>query len=723
MKAGEGRQEARPLTRVRVRLLLLGLCTSLAVVAVASRLAYLTIFAKEEYEARGLVQYQRRLKLDARRGTIHDRNGRALAESVEVDSLYSVPSAFTPERAHEAAGPIARCLGIPRRRVLTRLQGDKDFVWLERKAGPEATRCVEALNVGGVHSVEESRRFYPKRRLASQVLGYVGVDNAGMGGVEYALEERIKGEPGSRVIWSDALNRRAGTRVEKRPIPGESVYLTLDENLQYIAETELSAAVRESRSRSGIAILMRPHTGEILAMASVPTFNPNRFNDSPESQRRNRSVTDVYEPGSTFKIVAAAAALEEGVTTEDERIDCGQGGIRIADRYIRDHKPFDVLTFREVVSLSSNVGMIRIGQRLGKSRMDAYVRAFGFGEPTGVELPAESRGILRAVDRWGPVTSASITFGQEVSVTPLQMVAAANVIATSGYLMRPRLVLGFGGSDGAIVPALSPEPVRRVVSETTARRMTEILVEVVEKGTGKTAALRGYRVAGKTGTAQKAVPGGYSKTDFIASFVGFAPAYRPEVTALVILDSPEGDHSGSRAAAVFARIVERSLGQLGVPRDEEEVARFAKVWPQTEPILSMRAPVAAEPTAAVSDASWSRPAGAGAPEVLGLSARDALARFVSFGLVPKVEGTGFVVEQSPAAGVPLVPGVEARLVLSHIPLGAPGPSAPSVAPREAGGAIRVAEVSRPAVAPGASAGPAGTSRKRPAIREVNEEFR
>jgi cell division protein FtsI (penicillin-binding protein 3) len=704
------------LTRVRVRLLLLGLSTSLAVAAVASRLSYLTIVAKEEYESRGLVQYQQRLKLDARRGTIHDRNGRPLAESVEVESLYAVPSAFTPERAQEAASAIARCLEIPRRRVFTRLQGDKDFVWLERKASPEATRCVEGLNIGGVHSVEESRRFYPKRLLASQVLGYVGVDNEGMGGVEYALEERIKGEAGSRVIWSDALKRRAGTRVEKRSIPGESVYLTLDENLQYIAETELSTAVRDSRSRSGIAIVMRPVTGEILAMASFPSFNPNRFGDAPESHRRNRSVTDVYEPGSTFKIIAAAAALEEGVTTEDERIDCGQGGIRIADRYIRDHRPFDVLTFREVVSLSSNVGMIRIGQRLGKSRLEAYVKAFGFGEPTGVELPAESRGILRSADRWGPVTSASITFGQEVSVTPLQMVTAANVIAGSGYLMRPRLVLGFSGSDGALVPALSPEPVRRVVSEGTARRMTDILIDVVERGTGKTAAIPGYRVAGKTGTAQKAVPGGYSRTDFIASFVGFAPAYRPELTALVILDSPEGDHSGSRAAAVFARIVDRALVHLGVPRDEEEVVRFAKVWPQREPILPSGA------AAAVREAAWSASTGPGAPDVLGLSTRDALARFVASGLVPQLEGTGFVIEQRPAAGQRLEPGVEVLLVLGPRAPSSPGPFAPWTPSRVAPGAIRVAGVSDPA-APGDSAGLGEISRRRPATGEVSEEFR
>ncbi len=694
----KGVEEVRPLTRVRVRLLLLGLSTSLAVAAVALRLSYLTIVARDEYESRGLVQYQQRLKLDARRGTIHDRNGRGLAESVEVDSLYAVPSAFSPEEAQAAAGAIARCLEIPRRRVLARLQGKRDFAWLERKASPKAVRCVEALNLGGVQSIEESRRFYPKRRLASQVLGYVGIDNQGMGGVEYALQERIKGEPGSRIIWTDALKRRAGTRVEKRPIPGESVYLTIDENLQYIAESELSSAVRESRSRSGMAIVMRPHTGELLAMASFPSFNPNRFGDSPESHRRNRSVTDVYEPGSTFKIVAAAAALEEGVTTEDERIDCGQGGIRVADRYIRDHRAFDVLTFHEVVSHSSNVGMIRIGQRLGKSRLEAYVRAFGFGEPTGIELPAESRGILRSAERWGPVTTASITFGQEVSVTPLQMVAAANVIATSGYLMRPRLVLGFSGSDGALMPALSPEPIRRVIGEATARRMTDILVEVVEKGTGKSAALAGYRVAGKTGTAQKAVPGGYSKTDFIASFVGFGPAYRPEVTALVILDSPEGDHSGSRAAAVFARIVERSLLHLGVPRDEEEVVRFAKVWPQTEPILPSGA-------AAVRDAAWPAEASPGAPEVLGLSARDALARFVASGLVPEIAGKGFVVEQSPAAGQWLEPGIEAQLVLGPRALAPDGAGRPAPAPLRAPETVRVARAS------GAGA------------REVIEEFR
>jgi cell division protein FtsI (penicillin-binding protein 3) len=653
------------LTGLRVRLLILGLSTALAVVAVSARLLWVTLILGDSLRARGELQQQQTLKLDARRGTVFDRNGRELAVSVDVESVYAAPTAFAGGDAREAADRIGSCLGISKNRIAARLEGKKNFVWLERKADPEAVRCVRALNVPGVGFLEESRRFYPKRRLASQILGYVGIDNEGMGGVEYALQDEIKGDPGRRIIWTDALRRRAGSWVDKPSVPGRSVYLTIDENIQHIAETELAAAVRESDSKSGIALLMRPYTGELLAMASYPSFNPNRYQDSPESHRRNRSVTDVYEPGSTFKIVAASAALEEGVVTEDERIDCGSGSIPIADRLIRDSRPFDVLSFREVVQRSSNVGMIRIGQRLGKERLEAYIRAFGFGEPTGIELPAESRGILRPSSSWGPISAASIAFGQEVSVTAIQMIAAANVVATSGYLMRPRLVLGFGGEASRAM--VRPEPVRRVIREDTARRMREILSGAVEHGTGQRAAIEGYRVAGKTGTAQKAVLGGYSQSEYIASFVGFAPAARPEITALVILDSPEGDHSGSRAASVFARVVERSLSYLGVPRDDEPVARFAKVWPQSAPILGAPAPAApGSVLMEVGASSWAtaRSRRVEAPDVLGLPSRDALASFVARGLVPDLAGEGFVVDQSPLPGDTIEPGARARLVLA-----------------------------------------------------------
>lgn len=668
--------DARLPSRLRLRLLLLGLGSCLWVLAVAARLAFLTIAERDELREKAELQYQHTLKLDAARGTLLDRNGRVLAMSVEAESIYVVPKAFTGDFRETVARDLAACLHAPPRRVSARLEGDKSFAWLERKAMPNDVRCVRALNLAGVGFLPESRRFYPKRYLASQVLGYVGVDNEGMSGVEYALEDVVRGEPGRRIIWTDALKRRAGSRVEKGSSPGRSAFLTLDENLQHIAETELEAAVRESRAKSGIAILMKPGTGEILAMASYPGFNPNRYGDFPQSHWRNRSVTDVYEPGSTFKIVAAAAALEEGVTTEDERIDCGRGAIQVADRIIRDHSVFDVLTFREVVEHSSNVGMIRIGQRLGRERLGRYVAAFGFGEPTGVELPAESRGILKPADTWGPVTLASISFGQEISVTPLQMIVAANVLAARGYLMRPKLVLGYAAPDGSLERTARAEPVRRVLSEKTVARMRSLLEGVVERGTGRRAQIPGYVVAGKTGTAQKAVPGGYSKTDYIASFVGFVPAERPALTALVILDSPEGDHSGSRAAGVFADIVSRSLHYLGVPAAEEPVLRLAQVWPQTPPILESRAELGIDPAvlhgapasaALAAEAHRGEVARAGAPRVDGLAARDALARFVARGLVPEVSGTGWVVEQFPAPGDVLPPGERAKLVLASRP--------------------------------------------------------
>ena len=688
--------ESRPLTQFQMRLLVLGLLTSLWVLAVVGKLFYLTVLMRDTLQERAELQQQHTLKLDPRRGTIHDRNGHELATSVEVESGYAVPKAFLGARLEAAATALATCLSLPRDKIAARLAGDKSFSWLERKANPRTVDCVRDLSLASVGFLTESRRFFPKRGLASQVLGYVGIDNSGMSGVEYSLEEEIRGEPGRRIIWTDARNRRAASRVEARSQAGRSAYLTIDENLQYIAETELGAAIRDSGSKSGIALVMRPRTGELLAMASFPSFNPNRYGDYPAGHWRNRAVTDVYEPGSTFKIVTAAAALEENVTNEDERIDCGRGMIQVGSRVIRDSHYFDVLTFREVVEKSSNVGMIRIGQRLGKDRLEHYVHAFGFGSPSGVELPGESRGLLRPAAHWGPGTLASISFGQEIGVTALQMLTAANVVATSGYLMRPRLLLGFGDTDdGRLVASLKPEPVRRVVKQDTSRRLTELLVGVVERGTGRRARIEGYRVAGKTGTAQKAVRGGYSKTDYIASFVGFAPADAPELTALVILDSPTGDHSGGRAAVVFARIVGRSLRYLGVAPEAEPPLRIAKLWPQSRPIVDIEGLRGAEGRERLQGFGAQRVGGlrrafeptegaeGGVPDVLGLPARDALAMFVFHGVVPEIVGTGNVIEQYPAPGKRVEPGARARLRLGERPA-APIEAVPMLRPRRIG---------------------------------------
>jgi cell division protein FtsI (penicillin-binding protein 3) len=407
---------------------------------------------------------------------------------------------------------------------------------------------------------------------------------------------------------------------------------------------------------------MATQTGEILAMASVPGFNPNRYDDFPESYWRNRAVTDTYEPGSTFKIIPAAAALEEAVTTEEERIDCGRGSILVGEQLIHDHKVFDFLTFREVIELSSNVGMIRISQRLGRQRLGEYVRDFGFGEPTDVELPGESRGILRPSSRWGPRTLASIAFGQEIGVTPLQMITAANVVAASGYMMRPRLIREIRSPDGEILEHFDPEPMRRVVSRETAARLTELLIGVVDRGTGVRAAIPGFRVAGKTGTAQKAVPGGgYSDTDYIASFVGFVPARRPELTGLVILDSPTGDHTGARAAGVFAEIVTLSLHYLGVaPAERREGAPLVARWPEQPSFArqSERSWLDASYGSATDDE------GIRVPALYGLSARDAVARVVASRLVPEIYGSGWIVGQEPPAGTRVAPGTPCTLVLA-----------------------------------------------------------
>jgi cell division protein FtsI (penicillin-binding protein 3) len=614
---------------------------------------YLQVLARPALQERAEVQQQHTMKLDPRRGTIYDRNGRELAVSVEVESVYAVPRAI--EDPAGVAVALASCLKLDAGELARRLRSDKSFQWVNRKVDPDEADCVRELGLSSVNFLPESRRFYPKRRVGAHVLGYVGMDNEGMSGVEYAFESQIRGEPGRQIIWTDARNRPAGSRIEKRPQPGRSIYLSLDETLQYVSETELERAVHESGSKSGVAILMRPETGEILAMAAVPGFNPNRYGDYPASSWRNRTVTDAYEPGSTFKVVTAAAALEEAVVTEVERVDCGRGAIQVGERVIRDHKLFDVLTFREVVEKSSNVGMIRIGQRLGGERLERYVHAFGFGEATGVGLSAESRGILRDASQWGPSTLAAISFGQEIGVTPLQMVTAINAVAASGYLMRPILVREVRSPRNERLSSMTPEPVRRVVSMETASRLTDILVGVVQRGTGTRASIPGYAVAGKTGTAQKATPeGGYSKTDFIASFAGFVPARRPELTALVLLDSPTGDHTGSRAAAVFARIVERSLRYLGVPPDLEDSPslRVASRWPQQLPlergssVPSERIPVARVAFGPTSGEVLT-------PSLDELPGRDAMARLASAGLVPDVVGSGWVIDQTPAAGTPV----------------------------------------------------------------------
>lgn len=659
----------RPFQRAHLRVVLFGLASSLWIAAIAGRLVYLQVLARDSLQERAELQQQQTLSVDPMRGTIYDRNGRELAVSVELESVYAVPPAI--EKPEEVAAALAHCLDDRPDRIAERLRSDRRFSWIQRKVAPATADCVRSLDLAGVDFLPEHRRFYPKRMVAAHVLGYVGLDNQGMSGIEYALDDAIRGEPGRQIIWTDARKRRAASRLEQPSRPGRAIQLTLDEPLQYIAETELTRAVEESGAKKGIAIVMRPVTGELLAMAVWPGFNPNRYGAYPASHWRNSAVTDLYEPGSTFKVVVAAAALEEGVVSESERIDCGRGLLEVGSRVIRDHKVFDVLTFPEVVQFSSNIGMIRIGQRLGVERLSKYVGAFGFGTPTGVQLPGESQGLVRKASHWSPGTVASVSFGQEIGVTPLQMIAAINSIGASGYLMRPRMLMRVQAPDGEVLERFDPEPVRRVVSAETAARLTQILVGVVEHGTGQRAKIPGYVVAGKTGTAQKATAGGgYSKTDYVASFAGFVPAYRPQLTGLVILDSPRGDHSGGRAAEVFARIMERSLHHLGEPpRGEGAVAQVTAQWPVPVPLPRERRGTGSkfDPSLARTGFGPTRLPGdaTSVPALAGLSARDAVARLVQARLVPELEGGGWVVGQDPPAGAVVAEGAHCRIRLEE----------------------------------------------------------
>ncbi len=687
--SGTGRAD-RLQARMYLRLVLFGMVGSLWMALLIARLVQLQILEQDTLRERAEQQQENTINLDPARGTIFDRAGRELAVSVEVESVCAVPPAL--RQSDSAVAALSRCLpGTDSSDLRRRLTSSKRFVWVKRKVDPASADCVRQLGLSGVDLLPESRRFYPKRFTAAHVLGYVGMDNQGMSGIEYSFDALIRGEPGKQIVLTDARRRRAGSRVERLPQPGNSLYLTLDQTLQHVAEVEIEQAVAATGARSGVAILMRSLTGEILAMAAWPSFNPNVYGEYSPEHWRNRAVSDSYEPGSTFKVVTAAAALEEEVVSESERIDCGRGAIEVAGQLIRDHQVFDVLAFRDVIARSSNVGVIRVGQRLGKERLYRHVRAFGFGEPTGVGIPGESRGLVPDASRWGPVTLASIAFGQEIGVTPLQMLTAVNAISASGYLMRPFLVREIRSPEGERVESFSPEPIRRVVRQETAARLTELLIGVVESGTGQRAAIPGYRIAGKTGTAQKASPGGggYSKTEFIASFVGFAPAERPELSAIVVLDAPSGEHSGGTvAASVFARIMERSLRYLGVPSQAPE-ARLAVAprWPEQAPLepqgidlprfdLSLapltktpktpKTPLESVARAAFSEVPLGRPGGSLrlTPELLGLPARDAVAQALAAGLVPELSGSGRVVAQDPPPGVPVETGSRCLLLLS-----------------------------------------------------------
>ena len=538
--------------------------------AICLRLVYLQIFRYGDFETRAQHQQQRTTEVAAKRGVIYDRAGRELAMSIAVDSVFAVPAEI-PDLPGTIS-LIARITRVDPRELLAKCQAARTFCWVARKADAETADRIRSLNLSGIHFQKESKRFYPKRDLAAQVLGYVGMDDEGLSGVERANDDELRGKPGRMLVSVDARRKWFGS-VEKQPDPGENVVLTIDEKIQYIAERELETAIQQTHAESGTIVVENPKTGEILALANRPTFNPNLAREVTPQKLKDHAVSDVYEPGSTFKLVTIAAALEEKLTRPDELFDCQMGSIVINGMRIRDSKPHGVLSVAGVLAESSDVGAIKIALRLGEERFYKYIRAFGFGQQTGIELPGETRGLTKPLNRWSKVSIGAISMGQEIGITPIQLIAMVSTIANDGVWIAPRIIAGTTEPRGTPqMVAFHPGAQRRVISTMTAAQMKQMMQGVVLHGTGKKAILEGYSSAGKTGTAQKVDPSTrtYSRTKYVASFAGFAPINDPSITVAVILDSAVGLHQGGQVSApVFQRVAQQVLEYLHTPHDVE----------------------------------------------------------------------------------------------------------------------------------------------------------
>jgi cell division protein FtsI (penicillin-binding protein 3) len=656
---------------------------------IIARLYVLQVIQYTDFLARAEHQQQRTVEVAPPRGAIYDRQMNPLAMSLGVDSIYAVPSELPhPQTVAAQLGPL---LKLDSDDLVNHFESSKSFCWVKRRVTPLEASRVRDLGLKGIYFERESKRFYPKGDLAAQSIGYVGLDDKGLGGIEYSLNDQISGKPGRMLVASDA-RRHTFHSTDWQGVSGKSVVLTIDEKIQYAAEKALAEQVEKSHASGGVAIVQNPNTGEILALANVPTFDPNDLNTSPPQARLNRAVGWVYEPGSTFKLIAVAAALEEKLTNPNEYIDCQGGKIMLAGHTIHDDKPHYVLSLTDMVAESSDVGTIKLALRLGDDRLYRYIRAFGIGAKTNVELPGEERGLLRPPEKWSGISIGEMSIGQEAAVTPLQMVTMYSAIANGGMLFEPRIVHDvFLGDQHEPLP---PVTGHRVLSEHTARTVREILTAVVDHGTGKNAQLGGYSSAGKTGTAQKITANGtYNHSLHIASFIGFAPATNPAVTILVVIDSPVGAYYGAEVAApVFRSIAEQTLGYLNVPQDnpsrwpqqltpkpvkapDQKSDVFAEFLPSdrnasraaTSPVKTASFtpdPVPVEPAAAstltedhdASEVVLGDGPPVDVPNFSGWPARKIVLECERLGLDLSVAGSGLAAEQNPGAGTKVPSG-------------------------------------------------------------------
>ncbi len=563
---------------------------------IAGRLFWLQIVQHKEYVERAARQQQRTFEVAPRRGVLYDRNLHELAMTVLVDSVYADPAEIDNKQA--AARTLAAIVHVDPEdnrttvaAIADRLANGHNFAWVARRVRPDVAAKVRALNMKGIYFQKEFQRFYPDNQIAAQVLGYVGVDDNGLGGLEEKFDGELHGVPGRMYTAMDA-RREVVVSSEQDPQPGRNLVLTIDENIQFMAERALDHAMQKTQALNGTVVVQDVHTGQILALAIRPTFNPNDFRHTTPALLRDHAVSDVYEPGSTFKLVTYAAALDQHLVTPDDIIDCQGGQIMLAGSVIHDDRSdrgIGKVTVATALARSSDVGVIKVALKLGPDRLYKYIRAFGFGQRTGIELPGETRGLLRPVSRWQPASIGYVAIGQEEAVTPLQLVSMVSTIANGGVYLPPHVLMPQSqtpeNSDqksappqAAAVPFRAdedlpnplPDGAHRVISTLTAAQMRKMLEGVVLFGTGKEAQLDGYSSGGKTGTAQKIDPAThrYSKTMHIASFAGFAPVNNPVIAVAVIIDTPKGQYYGSSVSApVFTEVAQQVLEYLGVPHD------------------------------------------------------------------------------------------------------------------------------------------------------------
>ncbi|MGH9397775.1 MAG: penicillin-binding protein [Terriglobia bacterium] len=686
--------EASPMLR---RGLMLAAVFAVWMVLIAARLYYLEVIEYVHWLDRAQGQQQRTIELAPQRGVIYDAHMRPLAMSLPVDSVYAVPSQLTDPGT--AARLIAPGFGLSARALDARFDASRSFCWVERKITPAQSARIRSLDLKGIYFQKEMKRFYPMKDLAASVVGYVGMDDRGLGGLEQSLNSVIRGQPGHALVMEDA-RRQTFQSLDETGQPGMNVVLTLDTGLQYIAQRVLDADIAKWHAKGGVVVIQNPETGAILAMASAPTFNPNDYARTPPQDRIDRGVGWIYEPGSVFKLITISSAIQDGVARPTDLINCQMGAIQLGGRTIhdvaddvrRERGGMNDMTVSQVFAYSSDVGSVKLALRLGEDRFYDDIRNFGIGQKTGIGLPGEERGLLMPPDRWSGVSIGEFAIGQGVGVTPIQLIDAYSAIANGGTLIQPRIVKDIFRGDVHHSPP--PQWSRRVVTPQTATSMRQMMAGVMSFGSGVGAQLDGYSAGGKTGTAQKVENGRYSHTHFVASFIGVAPLPHPALTILVSIDTPVGGHYGAEVAApAWREIMQESLNYLNVPRDQPlkaatlMAAKFSLEGPQPAMTQAADPALSPEPQSVLDAQPESLPpssttaaanaAAQGAtvmidarplitvPDFSGLDESKVARECQVLGLELTLSGSGLAVRQDPAAGSKAPAGSKIEVAFSR----------------------------------------------------------